>query len=649
MYKVSIDNVELVNAPLGLENLTVEIIREDGFENTAQILREKTETELTFYGDGYRKIADELKVSNCPVFDVEIEKECNKVFTTLFTGKMKSSDVEVDVKKCLIQSPIRDNSFTGIVKDYLNTDLPLYYSKTKGCLPLTRVDRLVVIGLTQKLAFDVLDVLNYQIKYFTDNVSYVVSDFLTANKYIITTGYNIHNSNGALADKYPNLSFNKLFTELRKKFRLYIVVEYNSGVPYLRIEPESYSFSNVELLSIVDLPNGITEKIDISRIFNSIEVGSQDTELDTGDNFYDIYQPIDNWDKTTFTACGECSVSSNSEQNKLDLVSDFIIDSDVIYELTNLGEGVSSGNNSKIVLVNYEFSSGFDRLVRNTCNGVINTLNCTLINYNVIQNWLGYSPQCIAVSRYTQDYFYISESNVTIAFSNPDIYVVNVEGFTDITSDNNLTISPLVTQNIFVNTAPFTGTISNTFTYYKCSKDGTYNLVAEWINVRSTAPPPISVDYSLYIFIYTDDTFTAIDSQYSVTVSAANSVTDLKTLAIETGLIPITVGQCAAVCNVVELVGAAVPGTYTFTCDVINFYQKEDNSACDDLIDTTQDAKARLISFKYPLCFEDFLTIKNNKRGYISIENKKFWIKSLKYNPQKDSEFQLIGNNSIIK
>jgi hypothetical protein len=56
-----------------------------------------------------------------------------------------------------------------------------------------------------------------------------------------------------------------------------------------------------------------------------------------------------------------------------------------------------------------------------------------------------------------------------------------------------------------------------------------------------------------------------------------------------------------------------------------------------------------MINFKYPLCFEDFLTIKNNKRGYISIENKKFWIKSLKYNPQKDSEFQLIGNNSIIK
>ena len=61
-----------------------------------------------------------------------------------------------------------------------------------------------------------LEVLNYQIKYATDNKAYVVSDYLNTNKYMITNGYNLHNDSGSLETKYPNVSFNKLFEELRK-------------------------------------------------------------------------------------------------------------------------------------------------------------------------------------------------------------------------------------------------------------------------------------------------------------------------------------------------------------------------------------------------------------------------------------------------
>lgn len=662
MYKVLIDNTELVNAPLDLDSLTIEVIREDGFENTSQILREKTETELTFYGDGYKAIADELKVSNCTVFDFEIQKECNDIYTSLFTGKLKSSDVEVDVTKCLIKSAIRDASFTGLVKDYLNVDLPLYYSKTKNCLPLERIDRLIDVGFNKSLAFDVLDVLNYQIKYFTDNKSYVVSDYLTANKYIITTGYNLHNPNGALSDKYPNISFNKLFLELRKKFRLYIVVEYALGVPYLRIEPESYSFSDVELLSIDKIPNGTTELIDINRIFNAIEVGSNDTELDTGEDFYNINIPLYNWNKTTFTACGECSVSNYSEQSKLDLVSDFIIDSDIISELLSLGEGVASNNNTKIVLINYETVSGNDVAIMNFCNGIGIFFNCTLTNYNVIQNWLGYSPQCLAISRYSVDYFKIENNNYLtkiLGASFQDIGYDVVE-FANEIADNNSTINIAVSQSIKTTRllpyplSPTTATGTATFSYYKCSKTGNYNLITELINITQTSTPSFSgipLLYILHINHYSDDTFSTIINQYTQSILTPE-FSDIVTLTNETGVIPINAGECV----VVDFEFGYDSGSYIFistdidfTAEKFNFFQKEDNSVCENFDNELQDSKARMINFKYPLCFEDFLFIKNNKRGYISVENKKFWIKSLKYNPQKESEFQLIGNNSIIK
>jgi len=653
MYKIYLDNVEMFDLPKGLENFAVQIVREDGFNSSEQILREKTETDFLFYGDCYIYLSELFKNGACSIVDVRIEDVCDNVTYELFIGKLHVSDIECDVKRKMIKSNIRDNSFTGMIKDFTKIDVPLFYTKTKNCLPLNSIGKLVVIGLERRLSFDVLDVLNYQIKYFTDNKSYVVSDYLTTNKYIITTGHNIHNANGSLSDKYPNLSFNKLFLELRKKFRLYIVVEYNLGVPYLRIEPESYSFSDTELLSINKIPNGTTELIDINRIFNAIEVGSNDTELDTGDNFYDINQPIYNWNKTTFTACGECSVSNYSEQSKLDLVSDFIIDSDIIYELTNLGEGVSSNNNDKIVLINYEFSSGFYRVVRNTCNGIANTLNCSLTNYNVIQNWLGYSPQCLAISRYSVDYFKLELKQATIEIKYPALFQNDIIKFSNIVADNNNTITLDATQSIYLNLNPPIGAFTSTanFSYYKCSKNGTYNLIAEIINIHQDGtinPSIISVDYTLYIVVYTDDTFTTISSQYSVVVNSTDSINDLKTLIIETGLITITIGQCVLVDYSVEIASVVPTLDYPFVSEFINFYQKEDLSECDELENENQDSKYRLIKFSKELCQSDFQYIKNNKRGNITVDGKVFYIKNLTYRKNKLTDFELIGNSSLL-
>ena len=653
MYKIYLDNVEMFDLPKGLENFAVQIVREDGFNSSEQILREKTETDFLFYGDCYIYLSELFKNGACSIVDVRIEDVCDNVTYELFIGKLHISDIECDVKRKMIKSNIRDNSFTGMIKDFTKTDVPLFYTKTKNCFNLESIDKLVVIGLERRLSFDVLDVLNYQIKYFTDNKSYVVSDYLTANKYIITTGYNIHNSNGSLGNKYPNLSFNKLFLELRKKFRLYIIVEYALGVPYLRIEPESYSFSSTNILDISDIQDSTTEEIDKTRLYNSIKVGSNDTELDTGDDFYNINTPLLNWDKTTYTACGECSVSNYSEQNELDLVSDFIIDSDIIYELTNLGEGVSSNNNDKIVLINYEFSSGFDRIARNTCNGVANTLNCSLTNYNVIQNWLSYSPQCLAISRYSSDYFKIEIKNATIEIKFPALFQNDVIEFNNIVSDNNNTITLSTTQSIYLNLNPPIGasTITGTFSYYECSKNGTYNLLAELVNIHqdgSVQPVPISVDYTLYMFIYTDDTFTTISSQYDIVVNSANSITDLKTLTIETGLIPLTIGQCAVIDYTVEGVGAIPTADYPFVSESINFYQKEDLSKCEEFENEDQDSKYRLIKFSKELCQSDFQYIKNNKRGNITVNGKVFYIKNLTYRKNKLTDFELIGNSSLL-
>ena len=664
MYKIYLDNVEMFDLPKGLENFAVQIVREDGFNSSEQILREKTETDFLFYGDCYIYLSELFKNGACSIVDVRIEDVCDNVTYELFIGKLHISDIECDVKRKMIKSNIRDNSFTGMIKDFTKTDVPIYYTKTKNCFELESIDRLFIINplipelYKEILGFDVLEVLNYQIKYATDNKAYVVSDYLTTNKYMITNGYNLHNDSGSLEQKYPNVSFNKLFEELRKKFRLFMVIEYDvDGIPYLRIEQESYSFSSTNILSISDIQDSTTEEIDKTRLYNSIKVGSKIFEPKTGVYWYNEKSPILSFIESTFPTCGECTVNSDSEQNELNLVSEFIIDSNMISEAFNTPIGDLYDYDANIYLISYyvDIAYPYPLITMNTCNGHGGSFNCTLTNQNVVNNWLGYSPQCLTLSRYSSDYFKIEIKNATIEiqFPSPTLAQNDVVEFNNIISDNNNTITLSTTQNIYVNLNPPIGAIttSATFSYYECTKNSNYNLLAELVNIHqdgSVQPVAISVDYTLYIFVYTDNTFATISSQYQIVVTSANSITDVKTLTIETGLISLTIGQCAVVSYSVSANGLIPSADYPFVSESINFYQKEDLSKCEEFDNENQDSKYRLIKFSKELCQSDFQYIKNNKRGNITVDGKAFYIKNLTYRINKLTDFELIGNSSLL-
>lgn len=662
MYKIYLDNVEMFDLPKGLENFAVQIVREDGFNSSEQILREKTETDFLFYGDCYIYLSELFKNGACSIVDVRIEDVCDNVTYELFIGKLHISDIECDVKRKMIKSNIRDNSFTGMIKDFTKTDVPIYYTKTKNCFELESIDRLFIINplipelYKEILGFDVLEVLNYQIKYATDNKAYVVSDYLTTNKYMITNGYNLHNDSGSLEQKYPNVSFNKLFEELRKKFRLFMVIEYDvDGIPYLRIEQESYSFSSTNILSISDIQDSTTEEIDKTRLYNSIKVGSKIFEPKTGVYWYNEKSPILSFIESTFPTCGECTVNSDSEQNELNLVSEFIIDSNMISEAFNTPIGDLYDYDANIYLISYyvDIAYPYPLITMNTCNGHGGSFNCTLTNQNVVNNWLGYSPQCLTLSRYSSDYFRLELKQATIEIKYPALFQNDVVEFNNIIADNNNTITLSTTQSIYLNLNPPIGAIttSATFSYYKCSKNGTYNLIAEIINIHQDGtinPSIISVDYTLYIVVYTDDTFTTISSQYSVVVNSTDSINDLKTLIIETGLITITIGQCVLVDYSVEIASLVPTLDYPFVSESINFYQKEDLSKCEEFENENQDSKYRLIKFSKELCQSDFQYIKNNKRGNITVDGKVFYIKNLTYRKNKLTDFELIGNSSLL-
>ena len=668
MYKVYLDNIEILDLPKGIDNFEIQIVREDGFNSSEQILREKTETEFTFYGDGYVYISNLFKNGACSIIDVRIDDVCDDSRYTLFTGKLHVSDIECDIKRKLIKSQIRDSSFTGLVKDFTKTEIPLYYTKTKNCLTLDSVGKRFLMfpssGRREILGFDVLDVLNYQIKYSSDNKLYVVSNYLTANKYMITNGYNLHNLSGSLDQKYPNLSFQTLFSELRKKFRLFIVVEYDGlNNPYLRVEPESYSFNTLNILTIPEIQNETIEQVDKTRLYNSIKVGSKKTLITTDVDFYNETNPLLNFNEATFTTCGECTVNSDSEQNELNLVSDFIIDSNIIKEAYSTPFGDTYDYDTEIFLINYkiDLSEPLPVLTLTTCNGYADTFNCALINESVVNNWLGFSPQCLVLSRHSSDYFKIENLGYVAvvhggSFRDEGLDILE---FSNISSDNNNTIKKAISTSVTTPRllpypiTPHTTTGLGTFNYYECSKSGTYNFISEIINIAQSSSPSYSgnpMTYITHINHYSDNTFSTIINQYTKIVTTPE-FSDIVSLSNETGNIAVSVGECIVVDFEFGYDSGSyyfIPANIDFTAERINFYQKEDLSKCEEFENEPQDSKYRLIKFQKELCLNEFQNIKNNKIGNINVNGKIFYIKNLTYRKNKLSDFELIGNQSLL-
>ena len=110
----------------------------------------------------------------------------------------------------------------------------------------------------------------------------------------------------------------------------------------------------------------------------------------------------------------------------------------------------------------------------------------------------------------------------------------------------------------------------------------------------------------------------------------------------------VTIGQCVVGDYSVEIASLVPTLDYPFVSESINFYQKEDLSKCEEFENENQDSKYRLIKFSKELCQSDFQYIKNNKRGNITVDGKVFYIKNLTYRKNKLTDFELIGNSSLL-
>lgn len=652
MYSVYFDNI--LQRPKDIidinDSFETSIVRQDGFDSQAQIIREKSEANITFNGEAYKYVCDTLKLDACHVFQVKIEDaSCGYVYN----GTMSIVGMERDLSKCICKSDLKDNSFSAYIDGYMNIEIPLYYSKTKNCKVLNPIIKSIkmpndvtdITLVTYVKAFDVLDVFKYIIGYFTDNTIEVVSTFLTDNKYAITTGFNMHRYGNSANEIYPNISIEKLFNELRKKLRLYMGIEYDAyGTPYLRIEQESYFFSDVELFSIAEIPKDTIQTYDNKRNFNGISVGSDTTKLDSGSPVTYPQTRYISWIKEFYTNCGSCIGEKDSVLN---LVSNYIIDSNVIIEALVADETSDYSNDDSIFLWNYENIGGLDIAVMtlNASTGYY-YYNETLRNENVLLNYLDYYQQCLAIQRNSKYGFYALYNNFNIKINTSVTQCCGYDNmnYLNIVYDNLDSISLESTSMTQCVPLP----ITDFYKAFICQENGKFNFRADLFNIsQDTSVFELTdVIYLMKIKVYSDNTMTTLLSEYQAT-DTQDGYTNVS-LSIETGEIDLLVGNMVMVTMYVESCPVVYPTDIYFYSDYASFELISDDFICDNQT-TSENTKPYVTRFTYPLCFVDYNKANNNKGGYILLNNTKQWIKELNYVNSKVSEITLMSNELLFQ
>ena len=654
MYNVYFDNI--LQRPEDIININdsfeTSIVRQDGLDSQAQIIREKSEANITFCGQSYIYVCNILKENECHVFKVKIEDvKCSYIYN----GTMSVIGMERDLTKCICKSDLKDDSFSAYIDGYLATKVSLFNIKSKNCETLEPVssqfkmpyDVTNVTLLKTITGFDVLNVFKFIINYYTDNTITVVSDYLATNKYAITTGFSMHNHGFQIFEKYPEISFNELFTDLRKKLSLYMAIEYDSfSNPYLRIEQESYFFADVELFSISTMPTGAIQTYDNDRNFNVINIGSEDFEVqeDTPVTYPQLRYTA--WNKESYGKCGSCLGEKDSN---LDLVSRYIIDSNVIIEALIFDETLDYDNDNSIFLFNYEVvdSENIGKVTLNT--SLANYYyNDSLRNENVLSNFLQYFRECLEIQRQSSYGFLATKDGQTMNTADAIGYVQNYIQWqlSEYFIDN---------QNSLSNVTHDFGAGADPLTIFTCALANDYNFKSQALNLYQRYTTPIganiatnNVTYTLYIRVYSDNTFTTLLNSYSDTALAVNSKTDKVDLTVETGLITLAVGNvvCCELIVSYPLPGNNPGDVVVFEPDLMSFELIDDSDSC-ITVNTSQDTLPYVTTFDYKLCFADYNLANLNKKGYINIAGLKYWIKELKYIHQKSSNFVLMSNDLV--
>lgn len=585
------------------------IIREDGFANSEQILREKTDSQLTAYLCGYDFLAQKRKEDYCRDLPLRIELN-NK---ELFRGTIRQNDLKVQITKGIIKvDNIKDESFSNMIAQFKDVEVPLNSTMTRSGEPINAIPilrPLMLIVLRSYLVLNVLDVIRYLVDFITDNEVEVISRYLSNANIFISTGYAMRHAKGTAEQMFPTLSLSQVLEEVRKATSLYGVMTEVAGKPTLILEKEEDTFGSDVLINIDTLPLGLDESFDDNQIFNSIQLGGNRKIEQSSER-------LENFNNIEVFSCG----CNGFKDNVLNLRFNFIVDNDTIIRQLD-----SANYNDDKVWNDDIFMFELDWL------GIYNN-NQRFKNINILNEWLGSGINCFTKDMLAKYGFLAINRDDFSSYQLGFLYFKNpIESILDRQNSLHNWIYAIDGMPMIM-----TPTQDGT-TYFKCQEAGNYTFNSK-VSVKGLSA----------------GTYDASTNTILLKLMKASSISNaVAGIILETLTENLIDGYEIVVGEDFQL---EIQGSFNLAVNdvVIAMYEITRNPTCyityqefslvrDSLTVLTSENsdhyKPFLAKFKYDLCFEDYEKMRKNKTGIIRINGVDTWIKEVKFNPFGASDF----------
>jgi len=593
------------------------IIREDGFANSEQILREKTDSQLTAYLCGYDFLAQKRKEDYCRDLPLRIELN-NK---ELFRGTIRQNDLKVQVTKGIIKvDNIKDESFSNMIAQFKDVEVPLNSTMTRSGEPINAIPiqrPLMLIVLRSYLVLNVLDVIRYLVDFITDNEVEVISRYLSNANIFISTGYAMRHAKGTAEQMFPTLSLSQVLEEVRKATSLYGVMTEVAGKPTLILEKEEDTFGSDVLINIDTLPLGLDESFDDNQIFNSIQLGGNRKIEQSSER-------LENFNNIEVFSCG----CNGFKDNVLNLRFNFIVDNDTIIRQLD-----SANYNDDKVWNDDIFMFELDWL------GIYNN-NQRFKNINILNEWLGSGINCFTKDMLAKYGFLAINRDDFSSYQLGFLYFKNpIESILDRQNSLHNWIYAIDGMPMIM-----TPTQDGT-TYFKCQEAGNYTFNSK-VSVKGLSA----------------GTYDASTNTILLKLMKASSISNaVAGIILETLTENLIDGYEIVVGEDFQL---EIQGSFNLAVNdvVIAMYEITRNPTCyityqefslvrDSLTVLTSENsdhyKPFLAKFKYDLCFEDYEKMRKNKTGIIRINGVDTWIKEVKFNPFGASDFTVKYKNTL--
>ena len=597
-------------------DVSATIIREDGFANSEQILREKTDSKLTAYLCGYDFLAQKRKEDYCRDLPLRIELN-NK---ELFRGTIRQNDLKVQITKGIIKvDNIKDESFSNMIAQFKDVEVPLNSTMTRSGEPINAIPiqrPLMLIVLRSYLVLNVLDVIRYLVDFITDNEVEVISRYLSNANIFISTGYAMRHAKGTAEQMFPTLSLSQVLEEVRKATSLYGVMTEVAGKPTLILEKEEDTFGSDVLINIDTLPLGLDESFDDNQIFNSIQLGGNRKIEQSSER-------LENFNNIEVFSCG----CNGFKDNVLNLRFNFIVDNDTIIRQLD-----SANYNDDKVWNDDIFMFELDGL------GIYNN-NQRFKNINILNEWLGSGINCFTKDMLAKYGFLAINRDDFSSYQLGFLYFKNpIESILD--RQNSLHNWIYAIDGMPIMTPTQDGT-----TYFKCQEAGNYTFNSK-VSVKGLSA----------------GTYDASTNTILLKLMKASSISNaVAGIILETLTENLIDGYEIVVGEDFQL---EIQGSFNLAVNdvVIAMYEITRNPTCyityqefslvrDSLTVLTSENsdhyKPFLAKFKYDLCFEDYEKMRKNKTGIIRINGVDTWIKEVKFNPFGASDFTVKYKNTL--